>query len=84
MKLFEKLTKKFTKTASETVKTEVKKKAIDLLPIVIGVGGAVAGLLIFKKTGIIEDKQADTPQYSSITITTNNYYFGNNANKEDK
>ena len=32
MKIIEKLAKKFTRSASSTVKTEVKKTAIDLLP----------------------------------------------------
>lgn len=80
MKLFEKLTKKFAKTASETVKTEVKKKALDLLPIGIGLGGAAVGLLIFKKTGAIDNATDDLPTYRTINITTNNYYFG----KSDK
>lgn len=84
MKWFNKLTKKFTKTASETVKTEVKKKALDLLPIAIGLGGAAAGLLIFKKTGIIETGHEELPQYSHINITTNNYYFGETIKKEGK
>lgn len=83
MKLFEKLTKKVTKTASETVKKEVKKKALDLLPIGIGLGGAAVGLLIFKKTGVIDDSNEELPQYRTINITTNNYYFGK-SDKEGK
>lgn len=73
MKLLEKWTKKLTKTASSTVKTEVKKTAVDLLPTLIGIGSMIFGIAIFKKT--VDEPEEIKPTVSHTSITTNNYFF---------
>ena len=74
MKLIEKLTKKFVKTASTQTKAELKKTAIDLLPTVMTLITTIAGIVIFK--GVIEEPTRPIdPHVSSTTITTNNYFF---------
>ena len=73
MKLFEKWTRKLTKTASSTVKKEVKKTAVDLLPTVVGFGSMVLGILIFKKA--VNEPEITKPTVSNTSITTNNYFF---------
>ena len=73
MKLVEKIAKKFTKSASNTVKTEVKKTAIDLLPTVVGIVSMVIGIVIFKE--VIDSPEDLSPTVSNTSITTNNYFF---------
>ena len=73
MKLIEKIAKRFTKSASDTVKTEMKKTAIDLLPIVTTVITAVVGIVIFK--GVTDSAADVAPMVSRTSITTNNYFF---------
>lgn len=73
MKLFERWTKKLTKTASTTVKKEVKKTAVDLLPTIVGFGSMVLGILIFKKA--VNEPEITKPTVSNTSITTNNYFF---------
>jgi len=73
MKLVEKIAKKFTKSASNTVKTEVKKTAIDLLPTVIGIVSMVVGILVFKE--VVDIPEDPSPTVSNTSITTNNYFF---------
>lgn len=73
MKLFQKWTKKLTKTASSAVKTEVKKTAVDLMPTIIGFGSMVLGIMIFKKA--VDEPIPTKPSVSNTSITTNNYFF---------
>ena len=74
MKLLDKITKRFTKTASETVKKEVKKTAIDLLPTIVGVVSMIVGIVIFKE--VTNDSDTDmSPAITHTSITTNNYFF---------
>ena len=73
MKLVEKIAKKFTKSASNTVKTEVKKTAIDLLPTVVGIVSMVIGIVIFKE--VVDSPEDLSPTVSNTSITTNNYFF---------
>ena len=73
MKLLEKVAKKFTKEASTTVKTEVKKTAVDLLPTIIGVASMIFGIAIFKKA--VDEPEPVKPLISNTHITTNNYFF---------
>ena len=75
MKLIEKVAKKFTKTASNTVKTEVKKTAIDLLPAVIGFVSMVVGVLLFHETMDIQNEVKPSITNRNTCITTNNYFF---------
>lgn len=75
MKLLDKLTKKFTKSASVAVKTEVKKTAVDMLPSVVGVISMVIGIVIFK--GTVKNTAPVKPAVSTTHITTNNYFFQN-------
>lgn len=72
MKLFEKLTKKVTDKVSTVAKDEVKKKALRALPGIIGIAGAVAGVLIFRKAS--PATQA-VKALSTTSVTTNNYFF---------
>lgn len=74
MKLVEKLTKKFVKTASVQTKEELKKTALDLLPTVMTIVTTAIGIVIFKNIGETPT-QPIRPQMSSTTITTNNYFF---------
>lgn len=73
MKLIEKIAKKFTKSASNTVKTEVKKTAIDLLPTVVGIVSMIVGIVIFKE--VVDSPEDISPTVSNTSITTNNYFF---------
>ena len=74
MKLVEKIAKKFTKSASSTVKTEVKKTAIDLLPTILGIASMVFGIVIFKEA-VMEEPKTPKPVVTNTSITTNNYFF---------
>lgn len=76
MKLLDKLAKKFTKSASSAVKTEVKKTAVDLLPSVIGAFSMVLGIVIFKGS-VGASPSSIKPTVSTTHITTNNYFFQN-------
>lgn len=77
----EKAAKHFTKSASDQVKREIKKTSIDLLPGLLTLGGVIASMIIFHKTGSKEVKALVSPiakPYTSTTkITTNNYFLGN-------
>ena len=73
MKFLEKWTKKLTKEASSTVKTEVKKTAVDLLPTFIGIASMIFGIAIFKKA--VDKPEPIKPSVSNTHITTNNYFF---------
>lgn len=87
MKMLEKLTNRMAKTASSAVKEEVQSAAIDVLPTLLGIGGMIFGALLFKKHS---DSVANVPKIpglpscSTITITTNNYYFGDNFMKNEE
>ena len=61
---------------STVVKEEVQGAAFDLLPTVIGIGGMIFGVMLFKNHSEKTAKSPMIPGYSQITITTNNYYFG--------
>lgn len=87
MKMLEKLTNRMAKTASSAVKEEVQGAAIDVLPTLLGLGGMIFGALLFKRH---ESRMTNMPKIpglpscSTITITTNNYYFGDNFMKNDE
>jgi len=88
MKMLEKLTNRMAKTASSAVKEEVQGAAIDVLPTLLGIGGMIFGALLFKRHS---DSMASNmpkipgiPSCSTITITTNNYYFGDNFMKDEE
>jgi hypothetical protein len=87
MKMLEKLTNRVAKTASSAVKEEVQSAAIDVLPTLLGIGGMIFGALLFKRHS---DSVAGAPKIpglpscSTITITTNNYYFGDNFMKDEE
>lgn len=76
MKLLDRFTKKFAKSTSTAVKTEVKKTAIDLLPTVVGVASMVVGIVIFKGTSGRPVKPI-RPSVMNTHTTTNNYFFQN-------
>lgn len=73
MKLLDRITKKFTKSASTAMKTEVKKTAIDLLPTIVGIAGMVLGIVIFKES--VDVPESIEPVVRNTSITTNNYFF---------
>ncbi len=73
MKFFDKISKKFVKNASTTVKSEVKKTVIDLLPALFGVVSMIAGIVIFKE--VVEEPEEIIPNVTTTNITTNNYFF---------
>ena len=75
MKILDKFTKKFAKSTSTAVKTEVKKTAVDLLPTVVGVVSMVVGIVIFKGTGSSTKVKPIRPNVTNTHITTNNYFF---------
>ena len=75
MKFLDKIAKKFTKSASSAVKTEVKKTAVDLLPTVVGAVSMIVGIVIFK--GAVHEPTPIKPTVSTTHITTNNYFFQN-------
>ena len=87
MKMLEKLTNRVAKTASSAVKEEVQGAAFDILPTLLGLGGMIFGAMLFKKH---TDSMAGMPKIpglpscSTITITTNNYYFGEDFMKRDE
>lgn len=73
----EKTTKKLTKTATEEVKREVKKTALDLLPGILAFGTMILGIVLFKNAGDSGDDHVSVPYKSVTHITTNNYFLGN-------
>ena len=76
MKVIEKLARRFTKTASTTVKSEVKKTAIDLLPTVTGIVSAIVGFLLFHEAVETQSETKSTITNRNTNITRNNYFFG--------
>ena len=87
MKMLEKLTNRVAKTASSAVKEEVQGAAIDVLPTLLGIGGMIFGALLFKRHSDSVSsvpKIPGLPSCSTITITTNNYYFGDNFMKDEE
>lgn len=81
MKWMERLSSRMARTASTAVKEEVQGAAYDILPTLIGIGGMIFGVMLYKNR---EDKASQAtriPGYSTITITTNNYYFGDSFGK---
>jgi len=87
MKMLEKLTNRVARTASSAVKEEVQSAAFDILPTLFGLGGMIFGAMLFKKH---TDSMAGMPKIpglpncSTITITTNNYYFGEDFMKQNE
>lgn len=83
MGIFNRIGKKISKEAGHAVKrgvkNEAKKAALDMLPTFIALGGAAAGILIFRKNGIMDNTpkttRAPRPSVSRVNITTNNYFL---------
>lgn len=71
MKFLDRFTSKFASKASTAVKKEVKKTAFNLIPTILAIGAAVAGVLIFK--GVVEEPEDPVPTFT--THVTNNYFF---------
>lgn len=74
----DKVAKRFTQTASEQVKREAKKTAIDLLPGILAFGGMIFSIFAFREVHNTDDSSAamQKPYASSTHITTNNYFLG--------
>lgn len=83
MGIFNRLGRKISKEAGyavkKGVKKEAKKAALDMLPTFIAIGGCAAGILIFRKNGIMDNSPkpvcAPKPSVSRVNITTNNYFL---------
>lgn len=75
MKIIEKISAKFTKSASVQAKKEIRKTIVDLLPAAITVVGAIAGVIIFKNSGKNESVHRRYPGVTNTKITTNNYFL---------
>ena len=72
----EKMAQRFTKSASEQAKKEVKKTAIDLIPTLLTIGGMIFGITVFSHKGSHGiTRHNDRPFANSTKITTNNYFF---------
>ena len=74
MKFLDRFTKKFTKSASSAVKTDVKKTSIDLLAGIIGFGSMFLGIMIFKNA--VQEPEQIKPTVTNTSITSNNYFLG--------
>lgn len=74
----DKVAKRFTKSASEQVKKEAKKTAVDLIPGLLTVGGMIFGFAAFNKSGSKpkNNRNYRQPYYTTSTKTTNNYFLG--------
>ena len=78
MKLFEKIGRKFAGGATDKVKTEVKKTALDLIPAILGVGSMILGFVIFRRVAnddVDFKNSKPTVSNTSTSITTKNYFF---------
>lgn len=82
MGLIDKFTKKLAKTASEvvtdSVKTEAKNVAVNALPVLVGLGLAIAGFVIFKSSTTKVPTQAlhiPFPSISTTSMVTNNWFL---------
>lgn len=76
--LLDKVARRFTKTASDEVRKEVKKTAIDLIPGILTIGSMIVGIFVFHETSESKPMIAKPrPSYSTTKITTNNYFLGN-------
>lgn len=75
MKIIEKISAKFTKSASVQAKKEIRKTIVDLLPGAITVIGAIVGVIIFKNSGKNESVHGRYPGVTNTKITTNNYFL---------
>lgn len=85
MKMLEKLTSRMAKTASNTVKEEVQGAAFDILPTLLGIGGMIFGAFLLRDhQNNSVPKVPSLPNCSTITITTNNYYFGDDFAKTEE
>ena len=74
MKFLDKLTRRFTQSATVAVKTEVKKTAVDLIPVFFGVLSTIASFFIFKDA-VLDEPTPINPAVTNTSITTNNYFF---------
>lgn len=72
----DKVAKRFTKSASEQAKKELKKTAIDLLPGILTIGGLIFGFFVFHELPDSDSGGSTRPYHSSTRITTNNYFLG--------
>lgn len=74
-KKIEDTTKELTKTATDQVKKEIKKTALDLLPGILTIGTMILGFVLFHKADDGDGSIGSRP-YKSIThSTTYNYFF---------
>lgn len=71
MKFLDKITSRFANKASCAVKKEVKKTVIDLIPGILAIGAAVAGIFIFKE--VVEVPSEVVPTFTTHVV--NNYFF---------
>lgn len=83
MKLFEKIGCKFAGGATDKVRTEVKKTALDLIPSILGIGSMILGFVIFRGVANNTSEMKIKPSVSNTSVTTNtNNYFFNEMSEE--
>ena len=85
MKWLDNLTKKLAGTASVTitdsVRTEAKKIASDALPTLLGIGGIIAGIVIFRNSSA--GKRLVSRAVPTVSHTITNYYFFDDTAKSE-
>lgn len=77
--LVNKLAKTASVAATESVKAEVKTVASNALPTLVGIGFAIAGLVIFRSSltkGSKVVSEGIIPMVSRTSMVTNNWFLG--------
>ena len=86
MGFFKKISGKVTgfvkERVSETVIENVKDAAMDILPVAVGIGLTVVGFAIAGSSGGHAAHSAGSVAYRTMNVTTNNYIFGNDVDKD--
>ena len=84
MGVINKIAQKFVKTASiavtDSVKEEAKNVAISALPTLLGIGVAIAGLVVFRYTSVKTPRlNSVLPAISTTSSVTNNWFLDNDS-----
>lgn len=74
MKLFERVAKQVGKTASDGAIENVKQSLLDALPTILSIGGMVMTAVMCMHGR--KNKKEVLPDVRTISIITNNYYYG--------
>ena len=74
MKFLDKISKRFAKTASATIKKEATNAILDLIPTVAGAITMGLAITAFHEHAS-KSVEKNTPYCGYSTVTTNNYFF---------